>query len=321
MYLLSGDEFNNLVKREFTPGLMTAESSGSLLKVFDCRSQSLRTAEFDLLRFSGTFQENTSVNNFQDTTHVSMHFQIAGRSNATISGFLRDQPMQARQFNILNCIDPISSFIFPKQQNYEYLCVGLKMSFFNDVLEECGIAQTDLLSKNTETKSFTLFDSAGMTNYNQASILKLLLNPPVADNLKGSYMKSKVKELLIISLDSYLSRNFPASHAINKGDIDKLNAVKDYLSANYLSDLTLESICRSFLLNEFKLKKGFKQLFGYTVFGYIHELRMHHAHCLLTNKESMIGEIAAVVGYTSDSSFIRAFRCFFGYSPGKVRIG
>jgi AraC-like DNA-binding protein len=45
---------------------------------------------------------------------------------------------------------------------------------------------------------------------------------------------------------------------------------------------------------------------------------MQHAQTLLIAGGLSIGEIAAVVGYTSDSSFIRAFKRYYGYAPGKM---
>jgi AraC family transcriptional activator of pyochelin receptor len=247
-----------------------------------------------------------------------MHFQLAGSSEASISGLQKDQPMQQGQFNVLNCIDPISSFIFPRQQHYAYLCIGLETSFFDDVLEECGAAYHELLSKSQQRKGFTMFDSASTINSTQMSVLRLLQTPPVADNLKESYRKSKVKELVCLSLNTYSTKSYESIDALNNQDVEKLNSVKDYLSNNYLSALTLQGISRMVLLNEFKLKKGFKQLFGLTVFGYIHELRMLHAHTLVMSRGLRIGEIAAIIGYTSDSSFIRAFRKYHGYSPGNT---
>lgn len=225
--------------------------------------------------------------------------------------------MRQGQFNVLNCIEPTSSFFFPQQQHYEYMCVGLKTSFFNKVLAECGGAYQGLLMQSKEMKSFTLFENPLHTNLSQLSVLRLLQSPPIADNLKESYIRSKVKELILLSLSAYPTYSNDTRKVLSRVDLDKVNAVKDYLSQNYLAALTLESISREFLLNEFKLKKGFKQTFGLTVFGYIHELRMQHAQSLLTSGGLTIGDIAAITGYTSDSAFIRAFRIFYGQSPGK----
>jgi len=318
MYQLSGFNFSELITRKFTADIAAHESSGSLSGVFDCYSKNVRTADFDLLRFNASFQDTLYVKDFQDTTHLSMHFQLSGTSNASISCLPADVPMQKGQFNILNCVDPVSSFVFPAQAKYDYLCVGLKTSFFDEVVEDCGPAYADVLRKSKAQKGFSLFAGNAVTSRHQLDVLNCLQAPPVADNLRVNYLASKVQELLILSLGMYSSSSQNQLDVVSVSDREKLEAVRNYLSINYLLALDMKSISRQFLLNEFKLKKGFKLLFSQTVFGFIHELRMLHAATLLNEGGLSIGEIATIVGYTSDSSFIRAFGTFYGYPPGKA---
>ena len=72
------------------------------------------------------------------------------------------------------------------------------------------------------------------------------------------------------------------------------------------------------MLQEFKLKKGFRELFGTTVFGYVLQLRMHHARRLL-EQGTTVSEAAFMVGYQNVSSFCVEFRKRYGYSPGRIR--
>jgi AraC family transcriptional activator of pyochelin receptor len=318
MYQLTGNNFGDLITRKFTTGPVTTETSGLLKNVFSCKSRSIRTNDFDILHFTASFKEEIRVNGFHDTTHVSMHFQQGGRSSASITGLSEGQQLRGGQFNVLNCIDPVSSFDFPKQSHYAYTCIGLDTDFFNIVLQECGTFYQNLLTKSMRREPFTLFSRGAIVNHLQISSLQLVQNPPVADNLKITYIRSKVKELILLSLDTFCTAGDNKKDILSEGDIEKLCAVKEYLAQQYLSKLTLEGISRAFLLNEFKLKKGFKALFGSTVFGYIHELRMRHAHDLMHAGGLSVGEIAGITGYSSDSSFIRAFRCFYGHSPSKT---
>jgi AraC family transcriptional activator of pyochelin receptor len=226
--------------------------------------------------------------------------------------------MRGGEFNILNCVDPISSFVFPKQTNYAYTCIGLEPAYFNSVLEESETVYDTLLTKSRNREVFALFSSGAATSYYQLSALQLLQNPPLADSLKFSYIRSKVKELILLSLHAYSITSYRKKESIPTAEIEKLYAVREHIVHHYLTELTLESISRTFLLNEFKLKKGFKILFGSTVFGYIHELRMQHAHTLMQGGGLTVGEVAATTGYRSDSSFIRAFRLFHGHTPGAI---
>lgn len=318
MYQISGSNFSELITREFTPAVLSRESSGKLEGVFSCKAHSLRAADFDILRFCASFDEQLEVNDFVDTTHVSMHFQLSGCSNAAISGLDGDKPMQQGRFNVLNCVDPVSSFVFPRQKKYEYICVGLKPSFFNGILEKCGDGYSQLLARSIDRKGFSLFADGAVSSLAQLEVLRLLHHSPVSDGMMGEYLRSKVIELVLLSLDGWLVNN-SKKEAWNAADLEKLQAVKAYLDKEYLLPVSLEGLARKFLLNEFKLKKGFRMQFGITVFGHIHSLRMRHASLLLESGGLRVGEVAAIVGYTSDSSFIRSFRNFYGTPPGKTR--
>ncbi|MHC8948788.1 helix-turn-helix transcriptional regulator [Sphingobacterium hungaricum] len=281
MYKLLNSDFSKLVDRKFEGKLASDETKGYSPNLYSCTSTSLRSRDYDILKFSGLFEEDILVQNFKENSHISMHFQIAGKSNASISGIANDLPIKQGYFYIINCVNPTSSFLFPKQETYKYLCIALEPSFFRNVLDECEYDSPRLSKQHVEKNSFSLFDSALRTNYNQTTVLHQLMESPIADNLRVAYIRCKVKELLILSLNAENLTQKQGINRIDNSDRDKLIAVEVYLSKNYLSSLTLAGISRNFSLNEFKLKKGFKDLFGITVFGYIHELRMRHAETLL----------------------------------------
>jgi AraC family transcriptional regulator, transcriptional activator of the genes for pyochelin and ferripyochelin receptors len=73
-------------------------------------------------------------------------------------------------------------------------------------------------------------------------------------------------------------------------------------------------------LNDYKLKSGFRHVFGTTVFGYLHQQRMQQAYRLLTTSDLTVTEVANQVGYTSLSAFSTAFKKFFGISPSRCRV-
>lgn len=49
--------------------------------------------------------------------------------------------------------------------------------------------------------------------------------------------------------------------------------------------------------NEFILKKGFKELFGTTVFGFWNDAKMEQAKLLLTEQSMNVGEVSHYIGY------------------------
>jgi AraC-like DNA-binding protein len=81
----------------------------------------------------------------------------------------------------------------------------------------------------------------------------------------------------------------------------------------------LAELARLCGLNEFKLKKGYKEAFGATVFGHFNSMRMKQALLLLRNTDRSITEIAYETGYAHSQHFNRAFKKEFGISPGEAR--
>jgi len=319
MFTLKGNEFSSLIHREFVQNFSVLETSGSLPGKFECKSKNIREENFDILFLTSDFQEDTRVEQLQDTTHVSLHFQIKGHSEADISGLKPGMGMYGGQFNLINCIDPISSFTFPKQKNYEYICVGLKPDFFNNVLAECGADYNKLLSNSLKGDSFSLFKTNKVINPFQFGALRLMQDPFLSESLKAPFLRSKVKELIFLTLNEYSEISNTDVNVIKPCDADRLHSLKEFLQQHYLLPQTLEKLAKDFLLNEFKLKSGFKQLFGMSVFKYIQFLRLEHAHTLLLNGGITVGETATLIGYESDASFVRAFKTLYGYSPGKIR--
>jgi AraC family transcriptional regulator, transcriptional activator of the genes for pyochelin and ferripyochelin receptors len=57
------------------------------------------------------------------------------------------------------------------------------------------------------------------------------------------------------------------------------------------------------VVNERKLKQGFRQIFGTTVFGYLHDHRMEQAKQMLAEQKLSVAEVAHAVGYSHLSHF------------------
>ena len=132
------------------------------------------------------------------------------------------------------------------------------------------------------------------------------------------FLESKMMELFVLQMEQAqtATEGKPNCHW-TIADREKLYAVKDYIENTYLEEFSLKELTYKFNLNEFKLKKGYKQLFETTVFGHVHQLRMKKAQTLLQNKAMNVSEAAYFIGYNNVSSFCTEFKRRFGYSPGK----
>jgi AraC family transcriptional regulator, transcriptional activator of the genes for pyochelin and ferripyochelin receptors len=106
-----------------------------------------------------------------------------------------------------------------------------------------------------------------------------------------------------------------APENISVNDIEKLHLIKQHIELHFLEDLTLSGLCRVGMLNEFKLKKGFKALFGTSVIHYAKQLRMQYAQTLLREHRMNIEEVSGLLGYQYPNHFSVAYKKHFGMVP------
>lgn len=115
-----------------------------------------------------------------------------------------------------------------------------------------------------------------------------------------------------------MNRSAPCRRFVSGEDISSIEAAAKYLDQNLSEDHRLNDICRYCYLNEFKLKKGFRERFGTTVFGYLRLKRMERAKAMIDNGADSVIDVANTVGYTNASHFARAFRQVYGINPGTL---
>jgi AraC-like DNA-binding protein len=70
-------------------------------------------------------------------------------------------------------------------------------------------------------------------------------------------------------------------------------------------------------LNIKKLKEGFKQIYGDTVYGYLLDYKMNEARRMLSSRNFNVNEVGLKIGYSTSSHFIAAFKKKYGTTPKK----
>ncbi|MDQ1265783.1 MAG: AraC family transcriptional regulator [Bacteroidota bacterium] len=100
----------------------------------------------------------------------------------------------------------------------------------------------------------------------------------------------------------------------------RINAVIDYIELNYGEDLTLDKLADIANFSKFHFHRIFAAIVGETLFNFIQRIRLEKAAgqiCQSVDKQ--IIEIAFDCGFSSPSTFSRAFRDFFGISPSELK--
>ena len=160
----------------------------------------------------------------------------------------------------------------------------------------------------------------GRTTSAMGCVVRQMLTCGLQGGLARIYLESKVLELTALRLAA-LDECEPARRpfALLRSDVDALEEARRILAEQYSDPPSIIDLARSVGINRTKLKGGFKELFGTTVFGYLRSRRMQHARELLRSGSCTVAEAAEAVGYSSTSAFAAAFTVEHGFPPSRAK--
>ncbi|AFZ30907.1 transcriptional regulator, AraC family [Gloeocapsa sp. PCC 7428] len=182
---------------------------------------------------------------------------------------------------------------------------------------------------NTSSLLRSLIEGKSAKNFHQSlnqstpamqQTLQQMLNCPYHGVIKRMYLESKVLELLVLQFHQLAGQNsYNTIPNFRPTDIERLHLAKEILQRDLDGPPSLLDLARQVGLNDYKLKRGFRYLFGTTVFGYLQTCRIKQAQELLCDRELSIAEIAHRVGYASASRFCDAFKRHMNMTPSAYR--
>lgn len=140
---------------------------------------------------------------------------------------------------------------------------------------------------------------------------------PEPAGLRKLYLESNILELLSLQCATLVSKEIAGGHgpAISASDREKLYFARDIMLLNLGNPPSLSELSAQCGLNEFKLKKYFKQVFQTSVFGFVQSQRLEEAKRMIYQGGKNISEIAYELGYAHPQHFHRAFKKRFGMAP------
>ncbi|TDW99419.1 helix-turn-helix domain-containing protein [Dinghuibacter silviterrae] len=150
-------------------------------------------------------------------------------------------------------------------------------------------------------------------------VLESLLTNQYEGALENIFVNSQVQALLLYSLECLLEEKeegvFACKFLANEADRVKIGRAREILLEQIGEPITIKELSRRVAMNECYLKKGFKELFGTTIFDFYQGQRMEHARYLLYEKGLSVTEVSMMLGYSSISHFSTAFKKHTGLKP------
>lgn len=265
---------------------------------------------------NSTLAENTSVRFSFDDATVELMVCFQGVGEVQVSGM----PYRLHPNTLfLRLMDRVQGeYHFAGGQPLVTLSIHISVSTLNHFLQ--GINGT------ISTNFHHLLGNQSLHQYQQAvdvsisQLARQMVHAPYANSTRNILMESRALELLSLSFQHFLFDHEPSNHdySITRSDLERIHQARDVMLGRMENPPSLMELSRIVGLNDYKLKAGFKKVFGTTIFGYLREKRLEKAMLHLQNGQTSVGEAAVSVGYTNASYFAEAFRKQYGINPSEL---
>jgi len=306
---------SNAAPHPSIPDARTFEASGNF--------GSLRFYEIDCPGFSIWYSNyhivtKTRLCGWLDAPMLELHFTVNNMVHYKLEG-LGDQSLLQGQFNFSYApfVNNVASF--EGNEIYTTFDIHFSKEYLETVTPHFPML-VEFLNNVQREKPGLLSKYHGLMSPEMAIIIRHILRCQYAGDLKKIYVQAKVMELLLLALAQLdAGRLIAPGITLRPYDLEKIREAHDYLLRNMDNPCTLIELSHKVGINDFKLKKGFKQVYGTTVYEFLIDARMERAKVLLLDTDTSIHNIAFNTGYKNLSSFITAFRRKVGYSPGQFK--
>jgi AraC family transcriptional regulator len=197
---------------------------------------------------------------------------------------------------------------------------NLHLSQFAKVSKPENTLSDDILNFRHPSSFSKILSICGRSS----NVLEALLNHSYSDSLENIYINAQTQMLLLYSLECMLGdkdiESFQCKFLANEFDREKIVRSREILLQHIGEPITIKELSRKVAINECYLKKGFKELFGTTIFDFYQSQRMEHARYLLYEKGLSVTEVSMMLGYSSISHFSTAFKKHTGLKPCELLL-
>lgn len=146
-----------------------------------------------------------------------------------------------------------------------------------------------------------------------------LIENPYSGVLAQTYTEALALELLCLAVGHFCAMMGRASEHYSERELKCLEAARELIARQLAPAPKLSKIARSVGMGQKPLTRGFKALYGETIFDFSVRCRLQHALMLLRDRHWSVDRVSEAVGYSHPTSFATAFKRHFDMRPVDVK--
>ncbi|HEU0136940.1 MAG TPA: AraC family transcriptional regulator [Flavobacterium sp.] len=270
--------------------------------------------DFMLIRFQNDSGEPYNVQREVSSGMIQFHFGIKGKAK-----FVFNQGNYALDMN-----EEKSLLLYNPQKelplnlelapNSWVISVMVSIKKFHALFSSEADYIPFLSNENKDKKYY----NEGNISPSMAIVLSQLFHYNLHPSIKNLYYKGKGYELLSL----YFNRTEDPDaeqcpFLVDEDNVLKIRKAKDIIIANMAEPPGLQELSDQVGLNLKKLKMGFRQIYGDSVYSFLFDYKMEFARKLLEDGTHNVNEVGLKIGYSTSSHFIAAFKKKFATTPKK----
>jgi AraC family transcriptional regulator, transcriptional activator of the genes for pyochelin and ferripyochelin receptors len=246
---------------------------------------------------------------------VRLHFGLRGESRVRYPNLERSYARLGAHFSVFYA-SPFELEFVNETPLLETFGIKLPVSQFVAYVDGTNLRVSRFCERIAGGQAGFLFEPSMPLLPPLEHTIRRMLECRYAGALEELYLLSGSIELLVRTLEIGTRDPAAQEHApITRSDRDRLFAARDLVDSRLTDPPALAEVAKRVGLNEYKLKRGFKQLFGSSVFAYLSAQRLELARRMLLETDKTAAEVAFALGYATPQHFNHAFKRQFGVTP------
>ena len=251
------------------------------------------------------------------TPHIiEFGFVTSGFFNVAVKGSRRDYDMFAGQ-NYLRRMsgDFLLNMDHYSDQHVQIIDIRFTPESFERFCHQHDCVLPTAFKKPCFEAKQSLYDCASVITPEMTLLIKQIFTHSLINEPNQLFLESQCSDLVLLYLDLFRKKSNNNAASLASRDIESIREARHILSQRMENPPSLMELARLTNLNDFKLKRGFRQAFGSTVYGHLKELRLQRAQNLMREQNKSVTETALAVGYKNIGDFGIAFKNRFGLTP------
>lgn len=264
--------------------------------------------------FSNLDKESHNILFSTDINFIQFHFCLEGKMTFSFNN--GSYKFDLNENNSIILFNPSTNLPIDAvlEKNTKYLSLLITIKKFHGLFSEL----TDNISFLSQENSGKKYYKENVITPQISTVLNQIMNEKLSENVKNLYLKGKIFELLGMYFNESNDMDIEQCPFLaDEKNVVKIKMAKEIIIKRMTDPPSLKELSSEVDISLKNLKEGFKEIYGYTVYGFLLEYKMNIASKMLSTKNYNVNEVSDQIGYSTSSHFINAFKNRFGTTPNK----